>query len=521
MRKILILIVFVYLSNTLLSQQRWMKTYLPHLDPTCQDLKISYDGGFLLSGRHKPNYPRYNYLLKTDINGEVLWEKTFGDGVNVILPGGLGMNNDGDIYFSGSYGEVGAYADPLVMKLNACGEKEWCYLFPTEGHHDYGYDLAVSPNGGVAFIIAYSGIDYSDDRVCLAKFTKEGEFLWKKCYNLPDSVSMNNEIMNDVISTPDSGFLMTGFCYYSNPEDSLTAYLSPYYIKTDSEGEMEWYVISGANPYNIDGEGFQTVLSPDSSFYYSGIQHKYWNDNYWGKQSAAILKVDLEGNIINNYDISSPMDIGFIPRLNFFNDSTIISAGFWGNGNSADNRLVLLDTTANIIEQKILVETDRVGETNVTSDGKILYFIEDVDDNDHFEVFLFKVNEELDGDTIYTLPFTYDSLCPYQVQSDTIAIEGCGLILGNTEIYPETKPKDILEVFPNPTSKSFTVKSTHLESGGVLQLINMQGQIALQANIPSGTTNYEVDVSDLMKGIYLVKFKSDKGKEISTKLIVN
>jgi len=35
----------------------------------------SYDNGYLISGKIGANYSLYNWLIKTNINGEILWEK--------------------------------------------------------------------------------------------------------------------------------------------------------------------------------------------------------------------------------------------------------------------------------------------------------------------------------------------------------------------------------------------------------------------------------------------------------------
>ena len=520
MKRILLILGFFILYSTVLNaQQRWMKIYHDEDNSPRRNIINSYDKGILLTVRQKPNWPRYSYLIKTDINGEILWEKTLGDGINGILNGGLGMNSDGDIYFSGSYGEVGAYDDPMILKLNACGEKEWCWLFPTEGYHDYGYGLTITPDGGVAFILNETGENLIDDRICLARFASDGSFLWKECYNLPDTVAMNNEIAYEVITTPDSGFLLTGDCYFINPADSIGSRLCPYYIKTDSDGKIEWYNVTGFHPNVIAGEGRQTVISPDSNYYYSAIRHNFWGNGNYGKSSPALLKIDMQGNEVGVYDIAQPNYFGVMSSLKFASDTTISVTASWGAEWDLRERAHLLDTLGNTLEQTVLLETEYTAITEVSSDKKLFYFVEDLDENDNFDAFLFKLKQTLESDSLYTQWFEYDSLCPYQISSDTIPIEGCGLIVGNKEIVIESEKS--LEVFPNPTSKSFTVKSVHLEQGGILQLINMQGQIALQENVPSGTTNYEVDVSDLMKGIYLVKFKSDKGKEVSTKLIVN
>jgi hypothetical protein len=61
----------------------------------------SYDKGYLLLGKFGANYSKYNWLIKTDINGEVLWEKTIGDGQHAIVFDEISEDQSGNIYKAG------------------------------------------------------------------------------------------------------------------------------------------------------------------------------------------------------------------------------------------------------------------------------------------------------------------------------------------------------------------------------------------------------------------------------------
>ena len=510
MQKTLKILILVFICGTINAQSRWVHTYLDDLDATRAAMITTYDHGYLLSGRHRPNWPKYNYLIKTDINGEVLWNKTLGDGNNGILPWGLGMNREGNIYFSGSFGVVGAYKDPLILKLNACGEKEWCRIFPTEGYHDYGFGLCVAPDDGVAFIMTMTSNIPGEDRICLSRFSANGDFLWKKCYNLNDTVAMGNEYAYEVISTPDSGFLLTGLCQYSNPEDSLS-YLCPYYIKADYSGEMEWYTVAGFHPFDVPGEGLQTVLSPDSTCYYSAIRHNFWDPGNFNKSSPALLKMDLQGNIIDVYDIAPPNTLGTISSLKFITNSTISATAVWGpwggSGYDIDNYAVILDTLGNIIEQEVVIQSISPMITEVTYDKKILEFVETISEDGAFDVYLFKLNQQLQGDSVYTRWFNYDSLCPYQIVSDTIPIEGCGLIVGMEELYDGNNNKEPeLLIYPNPAQAQFTIQCEAFnESPTKVEIFDLYGQSIKTLEIPKGQTETTVTTEGWQKGVYLVQ----------------
>ncbi len=526
MKKIISILVIVLFAIPIFSQSRWVRSYLEDENPTRGNLVVSYDKGYLITGRVEPNYPRNIYMIKTDINGVVLWQKMLGDAYNVILPGGSAITSEGSIYFSGSYGVVGAYGDPLILKLNSCGEKEWCYIFPTDGYHDYGMDCCITPDNGVAFVMIMTGEYGVKDRVCLARFSSNGNFLWKQCYNLPDTVAMGNELAYFVISTPDSGFLISGDCYYSNPEDSLS-YLSPYYIKTDYNGDLEWYTIAGFHPYDVPGEGRQTVLSPDSNYYYSGIMHDFWDTINYGKSAPAILKMDMQGNVVDVYDIATPNTLGTISSLKFLSDTTIAAAAVWGpwsgpGGPDMNKNAVIIDTLGNILEQTVFIESNWPALTEVTHDKKILYFVEDVDENSKSDVYLFKLNQQLQSDTVYNQWYNYDSLCPYQVTSDTIPIEGCGLIVGTEDQRIVTSNRNyFLKIFPNPTKDKFTIESNVTGTvGTIVEIYDLYGVRIKIYKLNVGQNRIEIDVSSWVNGLYLIRVLHKSGIVEKGRIIV-
>ncbi|MFO7613934.1 MAG: hypothetical protein R6W71_04765, partial [Bacteroidales bacterium] len=119
------------------SQSRWVKSYFENEDVFVKCLTESYDPGYLISGKYGANYSKYNWLLKTDINGEILWQKTIGNGINSIALHDCAIDEPGNIHLGGSTKAYDPKGDPLILKLNACGEKEWCRVFFTENNQDF------------------------------------------------------------------------------------------------------------------------------------------------------------------------------------------------------------------------------------------------------------------------------------------------------------------------------------------------------------------------------------------------
>ena len=226
----LLLVISTLSSHT---QSRWLQEYFPGLNVVGKDFVESYDKGYLLAGWFGPNYPNYIWLLKTDINGTVIWNKTFGDFEAYIAFFKLDVNDSGDIYLSGGTTFYDSFSDPIVMKLNACGEKEWCRVFHIPNHFDYAHSIIATDDGGCAVILRYTGVlpSQPEDRICLARFDQDGNLLWKQCYNSSDT-NLISEDSRSLLITPDKGYLITGVCDYF---DVISQELNPkqYYIKTE------------------------------------------------------------------------------------------------------------------------------------------------------------------------------------------------------------------------------------------------------------------------------------------------
>ena len=98
--------------------------------------------------------------------------------------------------------------------------------------------------------------------------------LWQKYYQSSDQGVFDEELTY-LILTPDSGFLMTGFCYYPDPDNPDLYWLHPYYVKTDSLGNFEWETIVHKETADMGGMAWETIVNPSKEYYYSCIDHYY------------------------------------------------------------------------------------------------------------------------------------------------------------------------------------------------------------------------------------------------------
>jgi hypothetical protein len=198
--------------------------------------------GYLLTGYHiEENHADYNALLiKTDLEGELIWRKTFGDS-------GFEEINSISRTVDGYYVLVGteehefydptpnAYGTPAVNNVilflvDGYGNVIWKKDIGGWGFHR-GNSVFQTQDGG--FIIAGSYSDessYSHYDALLAKTDENGELVWSRTYGGP-----RQDMFSDVIQTEDGGYLAVGSTL-SFGEGGFDVFV----VKTDGYGNHLW-----------------------------------------------------------------------------------------------------------------------------------------------------------------------------------------------------------------------------------------------------------------------------------------
>jgi len=117
--------------------QRW-EEYIgePGTTEVVDDVIKSYDKGYLLSGGFEKNNIIKGLILKTDINGQVLWNKEIHHELYDLQVYSTVKDNEGNIYACGVIILDDTW--PLIIKLDACGELQWCRVY-INNNHDYGW----------------------------------------------------------------------------------------------------------------------------------------------------------------------------------------------------------------------------------------------------------------------------------------------------------------------------------------------------------------------------------------------
>lgn len=504
----LLLLIFLGLSSAKVNCQIWQHTYgYPGSFERSISVKASYDNGFII-GIDKNAYNFF--FIKPDINGNVIWQKYISniEGNGMILSH-MSLTPTGDILSTGGY-YPSNYVNAFVLSVDNCGEMVWCKTI-TINNENYGkfvFSLAKSN----FLLLTYDASEYPGiNRTQLWEIDPEGNIVWIKQVLPGTQTYFQNTEFLQMSLTSEGGSLMAGYTYYpydttNNPYDAV---LQPCLVKCDSQGETQWVYppLSGADTTKF---GFFTSCTQIGNTYYAAGSHYQLGTEFFLRPLVA--RFDLNGNLLSyNY---TPADTIYheLTQVVSATDTSILIISAANTVFTDPNYLMVFiaDTMGNF--QKSFTRTDLVV-------GQYGDAVAKMRDNKfvipcqspigwpgaNTDVVAIKLNANLEYDSIYTQPFTYDSLCPYPIVSDTIMCN-CEPFVSVKEAE---KSMEMLNVSPNPATDRFTVSFVQaLQQAGKLQVYNMLGREQYQSILPSGIQQTYVNCGNWSPGLYFVRLQS-------------
>ena len=275
----------------------WIKKYI-HIDnDESNTIKITPDNKVIIIGNSSPN-PNTTYndvlLIKTDINGNLIWRKRFGDiyeeqyftieilknNTEYVLGGMHGYYITGDPYF-----------DMSIMRTDTAGNIIWQQQYGTAADETAGCAIQTLDSG---FVL--SGTYNSSG--ALLKLDKSGNQKWIKNYGFPA-----DSYIRCVKQLPDSSFaFITSYTYA--PTNSFTGFLN----KTDKNGNLLWQRVY-PGPTTIPNYFFGFNTTSDKGFIMTG-QYNHIGQPY---QNMWLVKTDSLGcdSVTCSYLVTDVKDISY------------------------------------------------------------------------------------------------------------------------------------------------------------------------------------------------------------------
>ena len=519
MNKRITFLAMILVISTCVFPQTWPKIYSTG---SSQSADETYDHGFIILGNlgAPPSYPTHSGLLiKSDINGEVLWKRILGRKTNYFTNvQTVKSTTDSGLLISlnTKYKEIdpfGGYNDATYMKINACGQLDWCEIINKPGIQNRSYGLIETYDGYVGLHINKEFPIHSNS---LIKFDYYGQIQWMFYYG---NDQMEQEDFRDIIELKDSSLLITGFVSYS---DSLyDSHTKPVKLHIDHNGNLLDYQVLFMNNDMIEGAGDnQTIESSRGCLYSAGSTNL---------SDESMRKHYLSDQDQENFLIGNTMSDSY--SLCWMQDSTIAIAGIYSNAITGygifditivdslgliHNRRQLYSNTNNACYLKLI----NTFENKIIATGPVAITAYNYNTN----IYLYKLTSDLENDVFDPTPREYDYACPDGVAlNDTIGMEECDIMVSaeNLASLPDVA---VMEVYPNPVRDQFQVRlpefvalrnnnrgintalyQSNYQQYSMLQVFNVSGRLIKEQKLTPDQMVAEFDASDCMPGMYLVR----------------
>jgi len=179
----------------------WNKTYAGQYDDEGSCVKQTIDGGYIFTGIYNSKL----CLFKTDEYGDELWNKTYGDEYG--WGHSIQQTNDNGYIITGTYENDPGYL--WILKTDINGTLEWEKKIPSEpGYCYYNCGNSVEQTNDNGFIIGGYTDSYGNGKTdyWIVKLNNNGDEEWNKTFGGSDWDRSYN-----ALQTSDSGYIIGGY----------------------------------------------------------------------------------------------------------------------------------------------------------------------------------------------------------------------------------------------------------------------------------------------------------------------
>ncbi|MFH1321201.1 MAG: caspase family protein [Bacteroidota bacterium] len=343
MKRTLFILFAIFLCLQLFAQQRqppqveWEKRFNRGKYDYINSITNSADGGFVVAGStYSEEFQTSDILvLKFDIRGNLVWEKTFGEKGDekafsiITIPGGeymvagytnskgsgnkdmwvMKLDDDGNLIwdktFGGNYEEeaysithapgkgyaVAGYNKSIgarnglmwIVKLDNDGNKEWESSYGGDIGGGIPTDVAMSvtptPGGGYAVAGYTRSLGAGSYDFLVLKLDKDGKIIWNKTFG-----GTKTDQARTILATPDGEYIITGFTD-SKGEGNKDIWV----LKLNGLGEIIWDKTFGSHSAE---EAYSMISTGYGGYVLAG----YTSSKGVGGNDMYLLKIDKDGN---------------------------------------------------------------------------------------------------------------------------------------------------------------------------------------------------------------------------------
>lgn len=259
----------------------WTRTYGGEHDDCCYSVIENSNGEYILAGwtRSFGSGGKDVYLLKIDVNGDIVWTRTYG-GVNDDEGRYVQETSDSGYIIAGSTESFGAGAsDMYIIKTYANGDTIWtttCGMLYSE----YGYSVQQTSDSGYIVTGRISSFSVGGFDVFLVKLDEDGNTLWAKFIG-----DIGWDVGYSIEGTSDGGYIIAGCTMLYGEGWDI------YLIKTYADGDTLWTRTYGGANWDV---GYSVQETSDGGYIVAGLTESFGAGSF----DIYLLKVDSLGNTL-------------------------------------------------------------------------------------------------------------------------------------------------------------------------------------------------------------------------------
>jgi hypothetical protein len=236
----------------------WSRTFGGSGNDFGSYLQKTSDDGYIITGRTSSFGTGASdvYLIKTDANGNPIWDRTFG-GSNYECGYSVQQTSDSGYIIAGYTDSFGAgNNDVYLIKTDSTGNPTWERTIGG-AEADEGFCVQKTSDGGYTITgrTQSFGLGYWD--VYLIKTDSNGNQIWER--------TLGGAYWDEghcVQQTSDGGYIIAGVTSSFGPPDP-----NLYLIKVDENGNLTWYCALGGSSWD---EGFSVLQISDGGYIAAG-----------------------------------------------------------------------------------------------------------------------------------------------------------------------------------------------------------------------------------------------------------
>jgi len=472
---------------------------------------IEVNNGYVLNGKTEVELTQSKStlgMIKFSLEGEILWEKTWGDTISHWWYSGRGslINHLNAYYTIGSkttFYETENHSETLLIKYNDDFDTLWTAYY---GKKQFPYDSSYIArnftgieNGFV--VVGTLELNYrANHEVYLLKMDSLGNVLWEHNYQKNGFHTQGMSIIN----TSDNGFAIGAYRWVTGPYGVPIG--DPIVIKTDSLGNLEWELNLGGQ-YQ-DGTAILCQSDDGNIFATSRFDTDSIHELLYDSR-VQLAKIDNLGNILWNYLYGDNVSFQKVQNIRTVSkNGVIISGSHWHPTPNEMGFMLRVDSLGDSLWYRQYAILNGPDSRNIlydaipTSDGGFL-----------------------GAGGCSPIPPDTGNQDAWVIKIDSM---GCTSISDCWVGEPEwkwitTEGGNKIKIYPNPANTWFEVEiktNNKKDNNLIIKVFDLYGCLIEEMEIPKGQNSTRLYVSDWNKGVYLIRVKDNNVVVGSGKVIV-